>query len=176
MAGRTRTVVGLGIAIVVGLIAWLILKDDDGKEKSARVGLRPVLVQPSEIRARAKSSISVFWVGEIPDRRYELTKTKAGRVFVRYLSKGAKAGDKRPFLTIGTYPARNGYTALQAASKRKGARKKKLRDGGLAVVNPHGHTSAYVSYPGASYQVEIYDPIPGNAQTLAFGGHLQRVP
>ena len=35
-----------------------------------------------------------------------------------------------------------------------------------------GRTSVYVAYPGSDYQIEVFDPTPGNAPELVRSGAI----
>ena len=53
----------------------------------------------------------IYWAGPRAKVTYELTVTRGGLVYVRYLTAGAKVGDPRPnFVTVGTYPKANVFT------------------------------------------------------------------
>jgi hypothetical protein len=50
-------------------------------------------------------------------------------------------------------------------------------DGGAVVwVNPDRPQSVYLAEPGSEYQVEVYDPLPRRALSVALSAELQPVP
>jgi len=115
----------------------------------------------------------VFWAGPERGSTYELSRTKDGRVFIRYLPSGVKSGDARPkFLAIGTYPQAKAFATLKATAKKQGVPTIGLRGGGLAFVDKTHPTSVYVAYPGSDYQIEVYDPSPARARKLVVSGKL----
>lgn len=118
----------------------------------------------------------VYWAGPEPEKRYEVTRTRGGRTFVRYLDVGAAAGDKAPALTVATYPVGNALAATEAASKRQGAIRRELPDGGLAVSASRTSSSVYLAYPDGGEQIEVFAPEPGVARKLVYAGRIQAVP
>lgn len=116
----------------------------------------------------------IYWAGAKTDYTYELTQTRGGNVYVRYLPAGVKVGDSRPdFLTIGTYPQPRAFQQVQAAARRKGAHKTRLPHGGLAVQNPSRPTSLYLAYPNSGLLVEVFDPSADAARTLVRSGQIR---
>ncbi len=116
----------------------------------------------------------IYWAGARAHYTYELTQTRGGNVYVRYLPAGVKVGDSRPnFLTIGTYPQPRAFEQVQAAARRKGARKTRLPHGGLVVRNASRPTSVYLAYPNSSLLVEVFDPSAAAARTLVRSGQIR---
>jgi hypothetical protein len=114
----------------------------------------------------------IYWAG--PRKAlYELTRTKKGTVYVRYLPRDGTVGSKSPkYLIIATYAYPNALEALQNADGRKIA----LRGGGLAVVDAKQPKSVHVAFPGKNIQVEIYDPSPQHAISVAQSGKVRPIP
>jgi hypothetical protein len=173
-ARRVRIGAAIVVALAVAFVAWLILKDGDESDTEGE-GPRAASVQ--QLRELATSvDHPVYWAGARPGETYELTRTSSGRIFIRYLPAGVEVGDARPrFLTVGTYPQRNGYEAVQAAAKRRGATTLRSPGGGLVVINRNRPASVYVGYPGENYQIEIYHPRPARARRVAVSGELRPI-
>jgi hypothetical protein len=115
----------------------------------------------------------VYWAGAERGSTYEWSRTKDGRVSIRYLPPGAKAGDPKPkFLTVGTYPQANAFAVLKATAKKQGVPTTKLRGGGLAFADKTRPTSVYLAYPAWDYQIEVYDPSPDRARRLVVSGKV----
>ena len=161
----------VAVALGVGFLAWLLLKDDGEGEQGARA------VSVEELQEVATShDRPVFWAGAQSGTQYEVTETADGAVYVRYLTEDAEAGDPSPgYLTVATYPLDNGYARVVAASKRKGAKARKIRGGGLAVLDSQRPSSVYLAYPRGKYQVEVYHPSPRRARDLVLSGAIQPV-
>ncbi len=159
------------VVIAVAVVAWLLLKEDDSADEGQAASASVADLQEEA----ASSDQPIFWAGERAGFSYELTKTPQG-TFVRYLPQGVDAGDPRPnFLTVATYDLPNGYARVQAASRRPGARRRNIANGGVVLVNSRRPSSVYVAYPRGRYQIEVYDPSPGRALDLAASGEIQQV-
>jgi hypothetical protein len=167
----------LGALIAVGLAAflvgWVALNRGDDSPSPAPGG-DAAAASESELRAFADSvSHPVYWAGPKEGYTYELTQTRNGLVYVRYLPEGTEAGDPRSqFLTVGTYPRPGAFAELQRAAKAQGAVSLKVGNDGLAVFRQSRPRSVYLGYPEAKYQVEIFHPSPDEARRLALAGQV----
>jgi hypothetical protein len=116
----------------------------------------------------------VYWAGPKSGFSYELTTTSTGRTFIRYLPRGVKAGDPRPdFLVIGTYAQPGSFADLRKAGKRKGSVTLGIDGGGIALLSSKQPSSVYFAYPGAKYQVEVYEPSGDTARRLVLTGQIR---
>jgi hypothetical protein len=163
----------LSVALVAAVVVWLV-RDDDSSPAAGE----PDVVAATQLSEFAAERLKpVYWLGERPDESYELTDSSSGRVYIRYLTGGAEAGDERAgFVTVATYPADNGVAALRKASReQKGAKLGKTDDGAVLLIDPSSPNNAHLSYPGANLQIEVYSPVPGEALRLAARGDVQQV-
>jgi hypothetical protein len=116
---------------------------------------------------------AIYWAGPQSGKRYELSRTKDGRIFVRYLPKDVNVGDPQPkYLAVGTYPQSNAFSVLKATAKKQHASLIALRDGGKAFVDAKHPTSVYLAYPGSNYQIEVFDPSAAHARALVVSGKI----
>jgi hypothetical protein len=114
----------------------------------------------------------VYWAGQRAGVTYELTRTPDGRVYIRYLTGGAKVGSPLPdFLTIGTYVVPNAEAALRTAAAQPGAIRIPFQDG-FAFYNRARPTSVYFAASGSGVQVETYDPSAAVARRLVESGAI----
>ena len=184
MPRRTRTptkalpLLSLVALLLIGLISFgalLTLRGHGGKTTLPPVGT-PAAVSKSQLKALAEQSKQpIYWAGSKPGA-YELTRTTDGRIYIRYLPSADKVGDRTPdYLTVGTYPAKQAFSAIQRAAARQGAVSANIDRGGLLVFNNSTPKSVYFSYPKSGYQVEVYDPSPQLARTLVLGGKITPV-
>ena len=117
----------------------------------------------------------VYWAGPRAGTTYELTQTPDGRVYVRYLTGGARVGSPLPsFLTIGTYVVPNAAAAVRTAAAQPGAIRVPV-SGGFGFYNRARPTSVYFAYPGSNIQVETYDPSAAVARQLVETGAIKPV-
>ena len=107
----------------------------------------------------------VYWAGARAGVRYELSRSP-GRIFVRYLPRGAAVGSDRPYLTIGTYRLRNAFAITKARAQSPGSVRIAIAGGGVAFYSATRSTNVYLAYPGTGIQIEVYDPMVGRARGL----------
>jgi hypothetical protein len=163
---------------LVALLAWLlILRPDGGDASSVQPGAGPAGATQEDLVALAQELRQpVYWAGELPGTRLELTQSNNSYSYVRYLTDDAPVGDPSPdFLTVGTYPSLNAFGNLRSYAVRSDARTTRIDNGGLVVTVPGSPTSVYLSYPHEDVQVEVYDPDPGRALNLVKTGVVRPV-
>lgn len=166
----------LSLALVGAVVVWLVRGNDSSFSPAKG---EPEIVTAGELSEfAAEQAKPVYWLGERPNRTYELTDTPSGWIYIRYLKGGAEAGDKRAgFVTVVTYPAEDGIAALRkAAHEQKGAKLGKTDDGAVLLIDPTSPNNAHLAYPGANLQIEVYSPVGGEALRFAARGDVQRVP
>jgi hypothetical protein len=139
--------------------------------RTAIAAASPKATSAAQLRA-LQSSVGhpVYWLGSRRGSTYELTHTSDGRIYVRYLSAGAKVGDRRPQTTVGTYPVADATAAIEAIGKRTNAKPFAVAHRGLAVVDADHPTSVYVGFPGSKYEIEVFDPSAARARQLVSSG------
>jgi hypothetical protein len=161
-------------AIVIGAIA--LLGGGSSDSPSGGSATQAVALSESKLLARASDlGQTAFWVGPRPGTQsYELSTTPEGRVYIRYLTDGAKAGDPRPnFLTVGTYPVAEAQLALRQAAKAAQGQTLSQHDG-FEVLSSKKATNAYVVFDDQpEIQIEVFSPRPGEAADLAASGALK---
>jgi hypothetical protein len=162
------------MALAAAFVTWLVVEGDD--EPPRPPAPRPALASHVELVRLADSlQVPLHWAGPRAGFRYELTRTETS-VFVRYLPGGVEPGDRKPaFLIVGTYIQDDGFAAVRAGSRRRGAVAMELPGGGLATYDRKRPTSVYFSYPGAGYQVEVYHPDGSTARRLVASGQVTAV-
>ena len=160
------------IALAVGLILWLVLRDTGGSSTSS-ASSSATAVSVEQLQALATSvGHPIFWVGPKAGYTYELTRTSNGSIFLRYLPPGAKVGATKPYLSVATYPFPGAFAAIQAVLNQSGSTAITLARNGLAEVSAQNHTSIHIAYPDVDYQVEVYDPTPETARALVTADQL----
>jgi hypothetical protein len=163
----------LAIAVVVvGIVALSGGSDDNGSSGGEN---EAVSLSASELIARASSlGGPAYWIGpRTGTSGYELTETAEGRIYIRYLTDEAEAGDQRPdFLTVGTYPVAEAGKALEGVAKR-GEGQTLSQHEGYEVLSSGG-TNAYVVFDDQpDIQVEVFSPQQSEAAELADSGALK---
>jgi hypothetical protein len=164
----------IALAALIGLAAWLVI--DSRKNSTTESSISgPVALSLSGLRSFAQGiSQPIYWVGARRNAKYEITRNSTG-VYLRYLPAGAKAGDPKPLLTIGTYPLENAYAVTKTGSNGPNAVTVDIAGGGIAAYNKKHRTNVYVAYPGSAFQVEVFAPRAGVPRRLALSGRVQPV-
>jgi hypothetical protein len=179
-----RVAIVVTVAALAGLGVWLVVRGDDstpgtpqaattqpplsvtGSTRVSEVGLR---------RLAGALGTPVYWAGNRPGVRYELTETPEGRVYVRYLPKGVAAGALDPYLTVGTYPVDDAFAVTRAAASRPGSVKVAVGAGGVAFYSTSRPSNVYVAFPRSAVQIEVYDPTGETARGLVESGSIRPI-
>jgi hypothetical protein len=178
---RVRVGAVVAVAVLVALIVWLLVRNNDNGSGSGSVAngpaIGPVAATPDRLRKLAnEEGHDIYWIGPEDNTTYELTRTSAGRIFVRYLPKGVPIGVNRADYTIvGTYPVPNATSVLQGLAEKSGENKLSVPNGGIAVFSNSQPTNVYVAYPGSNLQIEVFDPSAERAQRLVTSGQVEPV-
>jgi hypothetical protein len=177
--GRVRISAVVAVVAAVAFVAWLIARNDDSSPPPTAPpvdgGAHATIVSARGLRALSQAAHEpIYWVGPRAGSRYELTRTRNGRTYVRYLPRSEQAGSDKPYLTIGTYALPNAYAATRVAARGAGARRFAVA-GGVAFYSTSRPTSVYVAFSGSNYQVEVYAPDPAVARRLVRAGAVDAV-
>lgn len=183
MSRSQRTLLVVLVIALFAVLAVSALHDDEDEGAApppvaAAVSNGPEVVTPSQLAEfAAESGEAVYWIGPRAGATYELTASSGGPTYVRYLRDGAEAGDPRPdFVTVATYPGQAGAAELrQRAREEPAAELGRSADGALLLADPSSPKSAYLVYPDAGAQVELFSPIPDHARRLAAKGEVRPV-
>jgi hypothetical protein len=160
-----RTGAAIAIAVVIGLILWLALRNTGG-------GGGAKAVSPAELQSLAASvGHPVFWLGPQDGDTNELTRKSDGSIIIRYLPPGVGVGAQGQYWSVGTYRFRGGFAAIQRVLRAGGATRINLAHGGLAEYANGNPNNVHVGYPGYDYQVEVFAPA-GQAAALVRAGRL----
>jgi hypothetical protein len=177
---QPRTGAVIAIALAVAVVAWLLLRDDNNGSGSGSSG-------PGTAQSASEASVQdlkdlasdvghpVYWAGEQPGKRLELTVTDSGYIYVRYLDPDIAIGARTGALTVGTYPVADAYGGVQKSAKQPGAITGQVANGGLFVAKSKQAQNAYLAFPDARDQIEVFDPTPGAALTLVQSGAITPV-
>jgi hypothetical protein len=172
---RKWVLVGL-IAAGVAILAIVLLGGDSGDDPATTAEAESEAVALSEAELLAQASGlggPAYWVGSREGTEsYELTSTEDGRIYIRYLTGDAEAGDpSAEFLSVGTYPLADAKAALQRSAKENGSSVESEQGYDLLVGSDSNAYVVFDDEPGV--QVEVYSPEPGEAEQLARDGELK---
>jgi hypothetical protein len=171
----------VAVAVLVALIAWLATRGDGGSSSepeptpAAEAG-PPRVVTVAQIREAAVTlGQPIYWAGPVAGKELVLKELGEGRgVQLLYLPQGTPPGEGSPkSLTIGSYPLPNPKKALEGFAERPDSTSRTASDGREVATSKQAPTSVYFASPDNSVQVEVYDPSPQRAMSLALSGKVQ---
>ena len=119
--------------------------------------------------------LTVFWAGPQAGAKYSLNATNLARIFVKYLPGGVGINDtKTPFRTVGTYVQKSAYQVATYTGTLSGNVGTVNGDGNAIFYSSARDTNVYVGVKGKDIQVEVYDPVSGQALGLVLTNNLVR--
>lgn len=167
-------------AIVATALALALLAGCGGSDaspsQSTSTGAAQI-VSPDALRETASETAApVYWAGELDGTELELSRPDKDRTYVRYLTGGAEAGDKRAdFLTVGTYAQPNAVASLRHQSKRSGGTIGRAPGNATVYYDRANPGSVYLAYPGTQVEVEVFDPSFKRALRMVESGQIVAV-
>jgi hypothetical protein len=174
---RSRSYIFVLLAFAIAALSSGCFGGGDDKGTSANV--QPQLLEASQsklTKLAGEQGHEVYWAGPKSGTRYEWTRTADNRLFVRYLQGNTKIGDRnKAFLTIATYSFPNAKNALQALGAKSPGAQTTTVGNAFVFYSKAAPSSAYVAFPGSDYEVEVFDPAPGKAFTIAKSGDIQPI-
>ena len=149
---------------------------DSSSSQSTSSGAAEIVSADSLRETTSEAAAPIYWAGEQDGTELELSRPDKDRTYVRYLTGGAKAGNKRgDFLTIGTYAQPNAVASLRRQGKRSGGTIAKAPGNATVYYDQENPQSVYFAYPGAQVEVEVFDPNLKRALELVNSGQIVAV-
>lgn len=148
----------------------------DSTTSSADSGAAQIVSANSLRETASEMRAPIYWAGKRAGTGLELSQPDENRTYVRYLTGGAEAGDKRAdFLTVGTYRQPNAVANLHRQAKRSGGTIAQAPGNATAYYDRENSQSVYLAYPGAPVEVEVFDPSFKRALRLVESGQIVAV-
>jgi hypothetical protein len=166
----------IAVALVIGLVLWLVLRDR-GPSSASPIpkGSKALPISVQGMKTLARFGIPIYWIGEKAGVHYELTKTSDNRVYIRYLPTDVKIGSDKPYLTIGTYPMAAAFTVTSRMAENTDSVRIPIGKGGVAFYRDKSPTNVFLAYRGLDYQIELYAPRSVDARQLVASGQVKAV-
>jgi hypothetical protein len=140
----------LALAAVAAFVTWLIVRDNDGKSQKQSASSASAVSEQTLRGLRGTLGRPIYWAGPRSGTTYELTQTKAGRVYIRYLPKGVEVGTSKPYLTVATYRVKDAVAATERAARQSGSVRVQAGDGAVAFYRrSRPTTNVYLAFPGS---------------------------
>jgi hypothetical protein len=167
----------IAVALAAALVVWALIERGNDGTRASTDATGPVSLSYAGLTTLSGATRQpMYWVGPRLGTRYELRQLADGKVYVRYLPAKVKAGDPGKHLTIGMYPMKDAFSRTSALARSPGSSAASPGGGGVAFSGKRNASSVYVAFPGSDYQIEVYDPTPGEARRLVEQGAVGRVP
>ena len=116
----------------------------------------------------AQRKLTAYWAGPLSDAMYSINASQNGQVFVRYVKKGQNCdSENADFRVIATYSQAGAFESTKAAGSQANGVSLANADGSIVYFSKNTPTNVYLAYPGIDFQIEIYDPNPKDAVTIA---------
>jgi hypothetical protein len=176
----------LAMLLAAALVVWLLIDDSgsgsdgsregDGASFSTGYPTSPgaaAVVSVGSLRDEvAARSTPVYWAGPPSGSKLELSQPSAERTYVRYLTGDARAGDRRPFLTVGSYRVADPTAVLRREGGKAGGVLAKAPRGGTVYFSRESPKSVYLAYPGEDVEIEVFAPNFEQALQLVTSGRI----
>jgi hypothetical protein len=174
---RARLVTAGGALAVVGVVVGVVVTQTGGGGTKPRGPSPPIVVSASSLVKMVKDlGHPVYWVGPRLGSDYELTSAPDGRIFLRYLPAGLKAGAPGGYLSVGTYPFQHAFPATIRAAGKQGFVRVQAGVGVAAAYARGRPTNIFVAFRGIDYQIEVFDPEAAEARSLVAQRRVVPVP
>jgi hypothetical protein len=126
------------------------------------------LTESQLITAVRDAKATIYWVGPQGDTRYLLTIDKTGSGIIRYIPiSGAVSSATTITRTVATYSANGAYEKSVSVSTKVGTSTFQNADKSLVFYKNADTNDVFMAFPGKNFQVEIFDPVAGQALSLA---------
>jgi len=115
-----------------------------------------------------EESITAYWAGPRPGYLYSINTTAKDRVFLQYIQADKNSSNVvANSRVIATYFVKDGFARTVAAATRPGNTGFRNPNGSVVFYSKNRNTDIYLAFPGKEVQIEIFDPLAGQALSLA---------
>ena len=123
----------------------------------------------SELISTAKlSKTTIYWAGPISGYTYSLSTDSSGSSVVRYLPTAAAINSSiNTSRMVATYVASGAYDKSVLVASNTGTSSFKNADKSLVFYKTANTNDVFMAFPGKNIQVEIFDPVAGQALSLS---------
>ena len=128
-----------------------------------------VALTESELISAVKTAGgSVYWIGPSAGAKYTFNRVSEDQNFIRYLPGGTGLADTAEnYRIIATYEDSTAYETMQKAAKLESGVSTTNPDGSIVFYQKASPLHVYLAFKNLGYQIEIFDPTPGEALKLA---------
>ena len=128
-----------------------------------------VALTESELISAVKTAGgSVYWIGPSPGAKYTFNRVSEDQNFIRYLPGGTGLADTAEnYRIIATYTDPTAYETMKTASESTTGVSSTNPNGSIVYYLKDSPLHVYLAFKNLGYQIEIFDPTPGEALKLA---------
>jgi hypothetical protein len=162
--------VAIVVAIIAGLSSSFALNFFQSRNSAEEGKLRgEVAMSAPELEGLVKKkNLEIYWAGPRPGYAYTVDTSNKGTHLLRYIKLKVKPSDVvSNSRVIATYKSKNAFADSVAAAERPENTGFRNPDGSVVFYQTAKNTSVYLAFPKKKVQIEIYDPIVGQALSLA---------
>jgi hypothetical protein len=170
---RTRksfVALAISFAVIVGLVGSLALNLIESRSEDDAGKLRgEIAMSAPELEGLVKKkNLEIYWAGPRAGYSYTVDTSNKGTHLLRYIKLNAKPSDVvSNSRVIATYKSKSAFADSIAAAERPENTGFRNPDGSVVFYQTAKKTSVYLAFPKKKVQIEIYDPIVGQALSLA---------
>jgi hypothetical protein len=156
------------VAITVAFGALVIHKQNHNIWRTAALAGKVALTQSQLENLVADESITAYWAGPRPGYLYSIDTTSSDRVFLQYIQANKNSSNVvANSRVIATYFAKDGFARTVAAATLIDNTGFRNPNGSVVFYSKNRDTDIYLAFPGREVQIEIFDPLAGQALSLA---------
>jgi hypothetical protein len=115
-----------------------------------------------------KKNLEIFWAGPRSGYLYTLDASDKSSLLIRYIKENSDGKDTAEnSRVVATYRSGSAFENSVAAASLAGNTGFRNPDGSVVFYSLSNDTAIYLAYPKKKVQIEIFDPVPGQALSLA---------
>ena len=162
-----RGLIALILIVIIGAGAYFYLSHKSNSTNVAQMQGKVALTEQDLKAVVAANHLTVYWAGPLAGAKYSLIATNPNLIYLKYLPGGVGINDTAtPFRTVGTYFKKNAFQVGVYTGSVTGHVGMTNPDGNSVFYSDARLTNVYVGIKGKDIQVEVFDPVAGEALGL----------
>lgn len=157
-------------SVIVGIgLSFLLHNANSLRDFQTRSLTGSVALTQSQLESIVKNkAIEAYWAGPRVGFLYTLDTRTKGQAVIRYIKSATQSSNVvANSRVIATYTAANAFGNTVAAASRAGNKGFRNPNGSVVFYANTKNTDVYLAFPNKKVQIEIYDPLAGQALSLA---------
>ena len=162
-----RGLIALILIVIIGSGAYFFMSNKPSASDVAKIQGKVALSEQDLRGVVSANHLTVYWAGPLAGAKYSLIATNPNLIYLKYLPGGVGINDtSTPFRTVGTYVQKNAFQVGVYTGSVTGHVGMTNPDGNSVFYSDARLTNVYVGIKGKDIQVEVYDPVAGEALGL----------